>query len=56
MEEFRAHSRLQIARYSHDEQAIAGLVAEAESVTRHRDCLRAALLEHQKSHSPAKAA
>jgi hypothetical protein len=25
-------------------------------VTRHRDCLRAALLEHQKSHSPAKAA
>jgi hypothetical protein len=56
MEEFRTHSRLQIARYSHDEQAIAQLRTEAEAVTKQRECLRAALLDHQKSHPPAKAA
>jgi hypothetical protein len=55
-EEFRTHSRLQIARYSHDGDAIPRLAEEAAAVTQRRDRLRAALLDHQKSHPPAKAA
>jgi hypothetical protein len=49
-EEFRTHSRLQIARYSHDWDAISRLEAEAAAVTGRRDGLRAALVIHQKSH------
>ncbi len=55
-EEFRTHSRLQIARYSHDGEAIARLATEAAAVTEQRTRLRAGLLEHQKAHPPAKAA
>lgn len=60
MEEFRTHSHLQIARYSHDGEAVSRLAAEAAAVTERRAGLRAALLTHQKTHQkahpPAKAA
>jgi hypothetical protein len=56
MEEFRTHSRLQIARYSHDWEAISRLEAEAATVTERRARLRKALVVHQKSHPPALAA
>lgn len=60
MDEFRTHSRLQIARYSRDEEAIAQLITEAQVVRERRESLRAALVVHQKSHRqsdpPAKAA